>query len=79
MTCVNDAISKESLQQISASEEKLDAATKAVQEAQKSGDPLAILKTESALAAQQAEKVTGFKPVRMKNTKSRKSALGARK
>ena len=46
-------------------EDKIMAAQKKVDEARSEGNPLNIVAAESELAALQAEKVTGLKPIRL--------------
>lgn len=63
--CVEKALEDEKNQQESAKASKLQAAKDKVTQATASGNASAILKAESELAALEAEKVTGLKPVRM--------------
>jgi Stc1 domain len=63
--CVDASIALEAAQQATIAKDKRTAAQVAVEQAKKTGNALAILKAESALAALEAETVTGLKPVRM--------------
>lgn len=72
--CVEKSLEDEKSQQESARASKLQAAKDKVDRAKASGNALAILKAESELAALEAEKVTGLKPVRM----NRGGAIGSR-
>ena len=63
--CVEKALQDEKQQHASAQTAKLQAAKDKVAQANASGNASAILKAESELAALEAEKVTGLKPVRM--------------
>jgi hypothetical protein len=64
-SCVEQALAQEASQQKASSDEKLEKARQQVKEATASGNQPAILKAESELAALEAEKVTGLKPIRM--------------
>lgn len=64
-SCVEKALTDEASQQKASKEEKLLEARRQVKLATESGNQQAILKAESVLAALEAEKVTGLKPVRM--------------
>jgi len=63
--CVEKAVAVEAQQRESSKEAALQTARDKVEAATKSGNPGAILKAESELAALEAEKVTGLKPQRM--------------
>lgn len=63
--CVDEAVAKEQASQNQGKDEKLAAARQKVEMANASGNAQAILKAESELAAFEAEKVTGLKPVKM--------------
>ncbi|CAB9523653.1 expressed unknown protein [Seminavis robusta] len=64
-SCVEKALEEEKQQQASSQATKLQAAKDKVAQAEASGNAQAILKAESELAALEAEKVTGLKPVKM--------------
>ena len=63
--CVEQSVKEESEQQTKSKEDKLAAAHKKVEEANASGNAQKIIAAESELAALEAEKVTGLKPVKM--------------
>ena len=63
--CVEKALQDEKRQQEESQAAKLQAAKDNVVQAHASGNAQAILKAESELAALEAEKVTGLKPVKM--------------
>jgi Stc1 domain len=69
--CVDASIALEAAQQATIAKDKRTAALVAVEKAKKTGNALAILKAESALAALEAETVTGLKPVRMSSGRGR--------
>ena len=56
---------EEATQQAKSKEDKIAVAKQKVKEANKSRDTVKILAAESMLAALQAEKVTGLKPVKL--------------
>ena len=64
-SCVEQSVKEESEQQTKSKEDKLAAAHKKVEEANASGNAQKIIAAESELAALEAEKVTGLKPVKM--------------
>jgi Stc1 domain len=64
-TCVETSLAEERQQLVYSQEAKLQAAKDKVAEAQASGNAHSILKAESELAALEAEKVTGLKPIKM--------------
>jgi hypothetical protein len=64
-TCVDLAVAQEADAAETARAAKMAAARQAVDDANRSGNSLAILKAESVLAALEGEKVTGLRPVRM--------------
>ena len=63
--CVEQALEDEKKSQETSTATKLQAAKDKVAQAQAGGNAQAILKAESELAALEAEKVTGLKPVKM--------------
>ena len=63
--CVEESIQNEAQQQSQSRSDQIVAAKEKVEQAKKSGSASAILAAESELAALEAEKVTGLKPVRM--------------
>lgn len=63
--CVEQAVKDEATEQAKAKEEKIELAKGKVEEAKKSGNQAKILAAESELAALEAEKVTGLKPVKL--------------
>ena len=63
--CVEKSLADEKNHQEAAKASKLQAANDKVAQATASGNASAILKAESELAALEAEKVTGLKPIRM--------------
>ena len=63
--CVEAAVREESTMLAKLKEDKMMAAQKKVDEARSEGNPLNIVAAESELAALQAEKVTGLKPIRL--------------
>lgn len=77
-SCVEKALTEEASQQKASKEGKLLEARRQVKLATESGDQQAILKAESVLAALEAEKVTGLKPVRMGRGRGRGGGRGLR-
>jgi len=69
--CVELAVKEEATQQAKSREDKIALAKQKVDEAEKSSDPVKILAAESMLAALQAEKVTGLKPVKLSSGRGR--------
>lgn len=63
--CVEESIQKEAQQQSQSKSDQIAAAQQKVEQARKSKSASAILAAESELAALEAEKVTGLKPVHM--------------
>jgi hypothetical protein len=63
--CVEKSIQEEASNLSKSKEETIAAARKKVEDMEKTGNVPAILAAESELAAVEAEKVTGLKPVRM--------------
>ena len=63
--CVEQSLQEESEQQSKLKEEKLVAARKKVEDAKKGGNAQMIIAAESELAALEAERVTGLKPMKM--------------
>ncbi|CAJ1952927.1 unnamed protein product [Cylindrotheca closterium] len=63
--CVEESIKQEAQQQSQSKTDQIAAAKLKVEQARKSKSASAILAAESELAALEAEKVTGLKPVRM--------------
>ena len=70
-TCVEAAVKEEAEQQSKTKEDKIAAARKKVEEAQRSKNPAKIVAAESELAALEAEKVTGLKPVKLSSGRGR--------
>ena len=64
-SCVENFIEKEESQQKQIIETKMANALANVEKAKGSGNTISLLKIESELAAMEAERVTGLKPVRM--------------
>ena len=77
-SCVEKALTEEVSQQKASKEGKLLGARRQVKLATESGNQQAILKAESVLAALEAEKVTGLKPVRMGRGRGRGGGRGLR-
>ena len=69
--CVELAVKEEATQQAKSKEDKIAVAKQKVEEANKSRDSVKILAAESMLAALQAEKVTGLKPVKLSSGRGR--------
>lgn len=69
--CVERAVKEEATQQAKAKEDKIASAKKKVEEANASGDSAKIVAAESLLAALEAEKVTGLKPVKLSSGRGR--------
>lgn len=63
--CVEQAVKEESAIQAKSKEEKITAARKKLEDANRSGSKQKILAAESELAALEAEKVTGLKPMKL--------------
>lgn len=63
--CVEESIQKDAQNQNQSKTDQIAAVKQKVEQARKSGSASAILAAESELAAFEAEKVTGLKPVRM--------------
>lgn len=76
-TCVELAIQEESNNQSKSKEAKIEEARRKVDDAKKTGNAQRILAAESELAALEAEKVTGLKPVKM-STGGRGGRFGRR-
>lgn len=64
-SCVEKALAREASEQKASKDEKLEAARSSLKLAEASGNTPAILKAGSIVAALEAEKVTGLKPIRM--------------
>lgn len=64
-SCVEQSVKMEAQQQSRSKEDQISAAKKKVEQAKQSGFASAILAAESELAALEAERVTGLKPVCM--------------
>lgn len=62
--CVEQSVKDESAQQSKSKEDNIAAARKTVEEARASGNAQKIIAAECKLAALEAEKVTGLKPVK---------------
>ena len=77
--CVEKAVANEAKAAENAKAAKLQAAKEALETAQKSGSATAILKAESVVAALEAEKVTGLKPVRIKSSVGRGRGASSRR
>jgi hypothetical protein len=69
--CVEQAVQEESANQAKSNQEKIEAARRKVQDAQTGGNGGKILAAESELAALEAEKVTGLKPVKLSGGRGR--------
>lgn len=69
--CVELAVKEEATKQAKSKEDKIALAKEKVEEANKSGDPVKILATESMLSALQAELVTGLKPFKLSSGRGR--------
>lgn len=69
--CVEKAIEEESENQSKSKEEKIATARQKVNDLKKAGNAQGMLAAESELAALEAEKVTGLKPVRMSSGRGR--------
>ena len=69
--CVDRAVKEEAAQQTKSREDKLASAKKQVEEAEKSGNSMKILAATSMLAALEAERVTGLKPVKLSSGRGR--------
>jgi hypothetical protein len=69
--CVEKSIQEEASNLSKSKEETIAAARKKVEDMEKTGNAQAILAAESELAAFEAEKVTGLKPVRMSTGRGR--------
>ena len=63
--CVEKALEEESASQAKSKSNKIEDAKKNVQEAKAGGNPAKIVAAESELAALEAERVTGLKPVKL--------------
>ena len=74
--CVEQSIKDESANQAKSKEDKITAARKNVEDAKRSGNPKQILQAESALAALEAERVTGLKPVKLSVGRGRGRSRG---
>lgn len=72
--CVEKALADEQTQQTQFKEAQLEAARTKVQDAKQSGNAALILQAESELAALEAHKVTGLKPVKLGRGGGRRSA-----
>jgi len=72
--CVEQSLEEERQQQETSQATKLQEAKEKVAQAQASGNAHAILRAESELAALEAEKVTGLKPVKMGRGRGRGSS-----
>jgi hypothetical protein len=70
--CVELSIQQDASNQSKSKQEKIEAARKKVQEEKKTGIAGKILAAESELAALEAEKVTGLKPVKMSAGRGRR-------
>jgi hypothetical protein len=77
-TCVDAAIATEAASVETARAAKMAAARQAVDDANKSGNALAVLKAESVLAALEGEQVTGLRPVKMNSRSARGGGGGGR-
>lgn len=75
-SCVEQSLADEAAQQTQSKSDAIQKAKDDVEAAKKSGNAQAILKTESVLAALEAEKVTGLKPVKMGRGRGRGSGRG---
>ena len=69
--CVDRAVKEEAAQQTKSREDKLASAKKQVEEAEKSGNSMKFLAATSMLAALEAERVTGLKPVKLSSGRGR--------
>lgn len=69
--CVDKAIQDEAALRNKSKAEKIAAATQRVEDAKSSGDTSKIVAAESVLAALEAEKVTGLKPVKLSSGRGR--------
>ena len=69
--CVDRAVKEEAARQTNSREDKLASAKKQVEEAEKSGNSMKILAATSMLAALEAERVTGLKPVKLSSGRGR--------
>jgi hypothetical protein len=63
--CVDEALATERARQSAGQDDKINAARQRVAMAHASGNAQAIATAEAELAALQAEKVTGLKPIKM--------------
>jgi superfamily II helicase len=64
-SCVEESLAQEATQQQQSKDDTIRQAREEVERAKASGKAQDILKAESVLAALEAEKVTGLKPVKM--------------
>lgn len=64
-SCVEQALKDDAAQQSKIMQEQLARAKEDMEKANASGNALQVLKAESVLAALEAEKVTGLKPIKM--------------
>jgi len=69
--CVDRAVKEEAARQTNSREDKLASAKEQVEEAEKSGNSMKILAATSMLAALEAERVTGLKPVKLSSGRGR--------
>ncbi len=74
--CVEQSVKDESANQAKSREEKITAAKKKVEDAKRSGSAPQILAAESELAALEAEKVTGLKPIKLSAGRGRGRGRG---
>ena len=74
--CVEQSVKDESANQQKSKEEKITAARKKVEDAKRSGKAHLILAAESELAALEAEKVTGLKPIKLSAGRGRGRGSG---
>ena len=74
--CVEQSVKDESANQAKSKEEKISAARKKVDDAKRSGNAQQILAAESELAALEAEKVTGLKPIKLSAGRGRARGRG---
>lgn len=69
--CVEQAVKEEAAEQAKSKDDKIALAKKQVEEAHASGNSAKIVAAESVLAALEAEKVTGLKPVKLSSGRGR--------
>lgn len=74
--CVEQSVKEESENQAKFKEEKITAARKKVEDAKRSGSAQQIIAAESELAALEAEKVTGLKPIKLSAGRGRGRGRG---